>query len=317
MNLNLPIFEKVASCKNLLIAGMGGGFDLFCGLPIYFELQKRGQTVRLASLSFSDVVNFPGGTRLTKTLVGVDADYDRFVVYFPELYLAQWFQQKRNETVTIWCFQKTGTRPLLKNYQVLIDHLKIDGILLIDGGVDSLVRGDEEQTATLIEDATSLFVVNELSDIPVRLIGCIGFGAERDLAYPQIFENIATFTKAGGFWGGCSLSPQMWSYQAYEEAVLYVQGQPIQDPSVINSSIISAVRGEYGNFHLTEKTRGSRLKISPLMALYWFFELSVVAEHNLFLSYLRDTHTFMETLHVYLSVKKELRTRKTKKIFQP
>ncbi|MCK6628246.1 MAG: hypothetical protein L6R45_24105 [Anaerolineae bacterium] len=33
MNLNLPIFDQVAHCQNLLIAGMGGGFDLFCGLP--------------------------------------------------------------------------------------------------------------------------------------------------------------------------------------------------------------------------------------------------------------------------------------------
>ena len=317
MNLNLPIIEKVAGCKNLLIAGMGGGFDLFCGLPIYFELQRRGQTAHLANFSFSDVVNFSGGTRLTETLVGVDADYDQLVAYFPELHLTQWFKQKRNEAVTIWSFQKTGTRPLLKNYQILVDHLVIDGILLIDGGVDGLIRGDEEQTATLIEDAISLFVVNELTDIPVRLMACLGFGAELDLAYPQIFENIAALTKAGGFFGSCSLTPQMAAYQAYEEAVLYVQEQPIQDPSVINSSIISAVSGEYGNYHLTEKTRGSRLKISPLMALYWFFELSVVADYNLYLSHLRDTHIFMETLHAYLSVRQGLNVRKNNKVFQP
>jgi len=286
-------------------------------LPIYFELQKRGQTAHLANFSFSDVVNFTGGTRLTKTLVGVDSEYDGHMVYFPELLLAQWFKENRNETVAIWCFHKTGTAPLLKNYQVLVEHLKIDGILLIDGGVDSLVRGDEEQTATLIEDATSLFVVNELNDIPVRTVGCIGFGAELDLTYPQIFENIAALTKAGGFIGSCSLSPQMMAYQAYEEAVLFVQSQPIQAPSVINSSIISAVRGEYGDYHLTSKTRGSHLNISPLMPLYWFFELSVVADHNLFLSHLRGTHTFMETLFASLSVREGFKTRKNFKIFQP
>lgn len=317
MKLNLPIFDKVTDCKNLLIAGMGGGFDLFCGLPIYFELQNNGQTVHLANFSFSDVVNFSGGSRLTRTLVGVDADHDEFVPMFPELHLARWFKEKRNESVTIWCFQKTGTQPLLKNYQVLVEHLKIDGILLIDGGVDSLVRGDEEQTATLIEDATSLFVVNELTDIPVRIIGCSGFGAERDLTYPQIFENIAALTKAGGYFGSCSLVPQMESYQSYEEAVLYVQEQPVQDPSVINSSIISAVRGEYGNYHLTEKTRENWLNISPLMALYWFFELSLVADHNMFLSQLGGTQTFMETLQASLSVRKGLKTRKNNKIFQP
>ncbi len=38
MRLNLPILEQLAPCKNVLIAGMGGGFDVFCGLPLYFEL---------------------------------------------------------------------------------------------------------------------------------------------------------------------------------------------------------------------------------------------------------------------------------------
>ncbi len=317
MNLNLPILDQVANCKNLLIAGMGGGFDLFCGLPIYFELRKRGQTVHLANFSFSDITSFSGGTRLTPTLVGVDANYDRMVIYFPELYLAKWFQEKQDDPVTIWSFQKTGTAPLLKDYRVLVDHLDIDGILLIDGGVDSLVRGDEEETASLIEDSTSLFVVNELQDVPVRLMGCIGLGVELNLTFPQIFENIANLTKMGGFLGSCSLAPQMWSYQLYEESVLYVQSQRMQDPSVINSSIISAVRGEYGNHHLTKKTRGSRLNISPLMALYWFFDLPAVAEQNLFLSEIADTDTFMDAVQSYIPFRREVKVRMNNKIFQP
>ena len=97
MELNLPIFNKLSDCKNLLIAGMGGGFDLFCGLPIYFELRGRGQNVHLANFSFSDVERFSSGIRLTETLVGVTAEHEGIVIYFPELYLAQWFQKKRDE----------------------------------------------------------------------------------------------------------------------------------------------------------------------------------------------------------------------------
>jgi hypothetical protein len=317
MQLNIPVLEELTTCDNLLIAGMGGGFDLFCGLPIYFELVNRGQRVHLGNFSFSDVVNFTGGTRLTDTLVGVDADYDDYIVYFPELLLSQWFRETRNESVTVWCFHKTGTEPLLKNYRKLVEHLHIDGILLLDGGVDSLVRGDEEQTATLIEDATSLYAVNELRDLAVRIVGCIGLGAEQDLTYPHIFENIASLTKGGGFMGCCSLTPEMESYRSYEEAVLHVQKHPIQPPSVINSSIISAVRGEYGNYHFTEKTAGSRLNISPLMALYWFFNLSVLADQNLFLPNLRGTNTFMETVIASLTVRQRLKTRKNYKMFQP
>ncbi|MBN2006949.1 MAG: DUF1152 domain-containing protein [Anaerolineae bacterium] len=182
MDLNLPVLEQVSACENLLIAGMGGGFDVFYGLPIYFELCRRGKRVHLANYSFADLQLFDGGIRLSDTLLGVTADYEGVVIYFPELHLSRWFHQKRREDMTIWCFQKTGAAPLLKNYEMLVEHLGIDGILLIDGGVDSLVRGDESDTGTLIEDAISLFAVNELTRVRTRIVGCTAFGAEQDLA---------------------------------------------------------------------------------------------------------------------------------------
>ena len=40
--MNLPIIEQLAGCQRVLIAGMGGGFDVFCGVPIYLDLQARG-----------------------------------------------------------------------------------------------------------------------------------------------------------------------------------------------------------------------------------------------------------------------------------
>jgi hypothetical protein len=85
----------VADCETLLIAGMGVGFDVFCGLPIYLELQKRGQAVHLASYSFTDLEVFDAGVHLTETLVGVTADYDGLAFYFPEFYLGRWFRERR------------------------------------------------------------------------------------------------------------------------------------------------------------------------------------------------------------------------------
>ena len=310
MKLNLPIVDQVANCKNLLIAGMGGGFDLFCGLPIYFELIKNGKNVHLANYSFSDIANHSGGKRLTETLVGVDSEFEKFTTYFPELYLAKWFKEKQNESTIVWSFHKTGTGPLLTNYKILVDHLKIDGILLIDGGVDSLVRGDEVEMATLVEDAISLYAVNELIDIPVKIIGCIGFGAERNLSYTQILENISDLIMKEAFFGNCSLTNQMESYKKYEEAVLFVQDQEFQDPSVINSSIISSVQGRFGDYHLTTKTKGSVLKISPLMSQYWFFNLSSVAKNNYYLSQIEGTKTFMDTVHAVMELTNKINTRK-------
>ncbi|MFC1976156.1 DUF1152 domain-containing protein [Chloroflexota bacterium] len=314
MKLNLPILDQIADCQNLLIAGMGGGFDVFCGLPIFFELKQRGHTVHLANFSFADIVNFTGGIRLTDTLVGVTAEHEGYAIYFPELHLARWFHEQRDEALTIWCFHKTGADPLYKNYQVLVEHLSIDGILLIDGGVDSLMRGDEAAMGTVLEDGISLFVVNELTEVPTRLMASTAFGAERDIAYAHVFENIATLTQANAFLGACSLTPQMEVYQGYEEAVLYVQDQPFQDPSVINSSIVSAVQGHYGNYHFTEKTKGSRLWISPLMPLYWFFDLPLVARHNMLLSQLRGTKTISQALEIYATTASLVPRRKVSRI---
>jgi hypothetical protein len=311
INLNLPIEPLLAGCKNPLIVGMGGGFDVFCGLPIYLELRKRGWNAHLANFSFTEIARLKDGQRLTPTLVGIHAGVKDFAIYFPELYLAQWFAEKRNHTVTVWCFEKTGAGPLLDNYRVLVESLSIDGIVLIDGGVDSLMRGDEAQTGTMIEDAISLFAVNALSQIPIRVIACLGFGSEQDVSYTQVLENIATLTKAGGFLGACSLTPEMEAYRDYEEAVLYTQNKRYQDASVINSSIISAAHGEFGNYHLTEKTRGSRLWISPLMLLYWFFDLPTVARHNLFLPQLHETQTFMEAVFAARSALMDVPQRKT------
>jgi hypothetical protein len=205
-------------------------------------------------------------------------------------------------------------RPLLRNYEVLLDHLGCDGILLVDGGVDSLVQGDEAATGTHIEDATSLYVINALTQIPTRLLCSTALGAELGITYAHIFENIAALTAAGGFLGACALAPQMPAYQAYEDAVLYVQEQRYQDPSVINSSIISAVQGRYGDYHLTTKTHGSRLWISPLMTLYWFFDLPVVAAQNGFLDELAETDTFMQGVMAYMAYIRRIERRPDTKV---
>jgi hypothetical protein len=314
MELNLPILNQLSNCKNLLIAGMGGGFDIFCGLPIYFELKKHGFHAHLANFSFSDIENVDFGIRLTKTLVGITPKPERVFPYFPEFHLVNWFKEKRNEEITIWCFHKTGAAPLTENYKILAKHLSLDGILLVDGGVDSLVRGNEAELGIAIEDLTSLYAVNQLSDIPTRLVACIGFGVEQNLTHAHILENIATLTKEGGFLGSCSLTPQIESYQAYDDAVTHVQSNEFQDPSVINSSIVSATRGNYGDYHLTEKTKRSQLWISPLMPIYWFFDFDFVVKQNMLLSEIEGTMLFRDALYKVIAKVERISRRPASKI---
>lgn len=338
MQLNLPIYDRLAACNRILIAGMGGGFDIFCGLPLYLSLQERGHQVHLANLTFSPTHLIQGPTRLSSSLVGVTADTPSPMVgasplinahtgeaeplagltpYFPEHYLARWFRKRRSEEISIWCFDKVGVRPLIDDYRRLIAQLSIDGLVLIDGGVDSLVRGDEAHVGTFIEDAVSLAAVSVLDELPVRLLCCLGLGAEQDIAYAHIFENIAALAASGDFLGSCALLKQMPVYQAFEDAVLYVQGMPLQDPSVINSSIVSAIQGYYGDYHLTQKTHKSTLWISPLMALYWFFEASGVVGRSLLMGEILTTESFQEAMRALMLVRRRIPQRSPRRIPLP
>jgi hypothetical protein len=273
---------------------MGGGFDVFCGLPIYFELQQRGYKVHLANLTYSPIHEYKVDTWLTPSLVGIGSNSSRLSGYHPEYYLARWFHETKQERTTIWCFDSTGVVPLVESYRKLIETLKIEGIVLIDGGVDSLARGDEEMCGTVMEDFASLVAVSALQEIPIRIMACVGMGVEGDISHALILENIAEITKQGGFLGSSTLLPQVPACQKYESALEYVHKQPNQQPSVVNTSILSAMKGHFGNHHSTERTRGSELWISPLMSLYWFFSIDAVAEQNLFRAQLLETNSIQE-----------------------
>ena len=303
MHLNIPIAETLDGTRSILIAGMGGGFDVFCGLPLYFDLRERGHTVHLANYSFSDIENAPLASRFSPTLGAVTAADDGLDqhVYFPEYHLARWFDRHHGQSVPVWCFHKTGVRPLADNYRALTAELGIEVILLIDGGVDSLSRGDESGPGTLLEDAVSLAAVRELDGID-RWVVCCAMGAERQMAYGEILQNMAELVKTGAFLGACALTRRMASVREYEAAVEFVHDQPIQDPSVINASLLSALRGEYGDSHLTEKTRGSILNITPLMSLYWFFDFEAVAANNYLLGQIAHSDSFLDTYRRAIAV---------------
>ncbi len=65
-------------------------------------------------------------------------------------------------------------------------------------------------------------------------------------------------------------------------------------PSIVNTSIASALEGAFGDVHRTERTKGSELFISPLMSMYWAFELAGLVEEHLYLEALEGTETIWD-----------------------
>ena len=200
--LTLPFFSALSPAKRILLAGAGGGFDIFCGLPLYFALKTSGKQVFLANLSFTNLVDV-SGRRLTPALLEVSADSEgpRYINYFPEGYLCQWFRQQ-GEEVSLYCFERTGAIPLREAYLTLLDHLEIDTLLLVDGGTDSLMRGDEDGLGTPHEDVASLAAV---CDLPLqrKLLVCLGFGIDafHGVCHAHFLEAVAELTRCGAFLG--------------------------------------------------------------------------------------------------------------------
>jgi hypothetical protein len=76
--------------------------------------------------------------------------------------------------------------------------------------------------------------------------------------------------------------------------------------SIVSSSILDGIAGEFGNFHRTNRTEGSKLFINPLMGLYWGFQLEGVAKRNLYLDRIQTTNTRREISRIIDAFRSEI-----------
>jgi hypothetical protein len=295
--LCLPFFTELEQSETILLAGAGGGFDIFSGLPLYFGLRQAGKQVYLANLSFSHL-EAATGRQLAPAALEITADSQVIASYFPEYHLCRWFRSQ-GEEVPIYCFDRTGVRPLLEAYQAVVAHVGADTVVLVDGGTDSLMRGDEAGLGTPEEDIASIAAVDDL-EVARKYLVCLGFGVDafHGVCHAHALEAVAELTRQGGFLGSLSLVGEMPEVQRYAEATQAVFEAMPAHPSIVSASVLSALEGQYGDHHKTARTRGSTLWINPLMAVYWFFRLGPVARRLLYLEEVKTTRNYWEVIEV-------------------
>jgi len=291
--LEAPFIARLRTATSILIAGAGGGFDIFCGIPLAEALRGAGKTVHLSSLSFSVLDGLPG-VRPTPAVLTVNADTPNFRRYFPEQHLSRWYRERGIEQ-SIHCFDRVGAVALHEGYHALQQELGFDAILMVDGGTDSLMRGDEDGLGTPAEDMANIAAVESLT-VPMKMLACLGFGVDRyhGVSNELTLQAIAELTAAGGFLGTCGLTPAHAEVQAYREACAWVFSQMPQDISIVNSSILAALAGGYGDVHASDRTRGSALWVNPIMPIYWGFDLHSIARRVQYLDDMRRTTTWDE-----------------------
>jgi hypothetical protein len=290
----LPLFARLSNARRVLVAGAGGGFDVYAGLPLALALRAQGKDVHLANLTFT----YLGGTDAPLVfphLAEVRASTQGEDRYFPERTLARWLHA-HGLPDTVYAFEKVGVRPLRRCYETLVDRLDLDAIVLVDGGTDLLMRGDEAGLGTPEEDMSSLGAVAGLANGPTRLAACIGFGIDtyHGVCHAHFLENVAALSRDGGYLGAFSLPPTAPEVVAFLDAVAAAQASTPRRPSIVNGQIAAAVRGDFGDVRFTDRTADSELFVNPLMALYFAFELEAIARHSLYLANLEHTETIFE-----------------------
>lgn len=296
----VPLFASLSESRRVLIAGAGGGFDVMSGLPLAFALARLGKTVHLANLTFT----YLGGTDAQQVAPHVYEVRDSTVSeerYFPEKHLATWLKSTpagAGLEPCVYCIEKVGVAPMREAYRALVARLEVDTVILVDGGTDILMSGDEAGLGTPSEDITSLLAVDALEGIERKLVVAIGFGVDtfHGVAHADFLENVAALARDGGYLGAFSLHSGMPDVDAWLDAVDYVQRCTPGRESIVCASVADAVRGQFGDHRSVPRTLHSPtpLFINPLMSLVWSFELGAVAKRCLYRDYVSSTSTVFE-----------------------
>ncbi|UXY39229.1 DUF1152 domain-containing protein [Streptomyces albidocamelliae] len=291
-SLREPLFfTRLRGARRVLVAGAGGGFDVYAGLPLALALRSAGAEVHLANLSFADLYGLGLDHWVAPDVAAVDPETPLRGDYFPERSLARWLRS-RDLTDTVYAFPQTGVQPLRAAYRALLEHLGgVDAVVLVDGGTDILMHGDEHGLGTPEEDMASLAAVAGLDEVPERLVACLGFGvdAHHGVNHSLVLENLAALDRSGGYLGAFSLPRESAEGAAYLDAVAHAQQAHATHPSIVHGSVAAAVRGEFGDVRFTERTRGTELFVNPLMAMYFCVDLPALARANLYLGRLEET----------------------------
>ncbi|MBS2031729.1 MAG: DUF1152 domain-containing protein [Deltaproteobacteria bacterium] len=301
-----PIADSLSAAKRVLLAGCGGGYDVFGAIPLALELEERGVETHLANLSFTYLNGLQGALQESTVpdLYAVPGSAAVWDQYCPEAWLARFLSGKLGIDRPVWGFDKTGVMPLRRAYQHLISKLGIDALVLVDGGIDAVLKGNESALGTPEEDLTSLAAVRPI-ELPTKILACIGLGAElRDgICHEQAFTRMGELTALGGFLGVSALLASHGAGKRYAEAVEYAFANQQQTRrSHVHEVVLASARGETG-------LRGEWTWLSPLSSTYFFFDLHAVADSHLFLAHLEGTQNIWDVTARIEALRKDVTVR--------
>lgn len=175
------MYGHLKNSKNILISGCGGGYDIFCGLDLCFNLLEQNKKVILGNYSFTkEMLLRQTGKKIHECCYLIDKEskfdeeehinevlkeaFHTSDAFFKHTGMTreEYIQMNLNPhsskrkcyfpeyrlfqeiEIPIYCFTDCGIKHLVEAYDTIIDTENIDTIILVDGGTDSLMVGTEK-----------------------------------------------------------------------------------------------------------------------------------------------------------------------------
>lgn len=289
-----PLWAALAASERVLIAGAGGGFDVYVGLPIALRLAWQGKRVALANLTFSDLSRLSEVAWLGRSCARIGPSAPGRSDYFPERTLVRWL---RSEAIDwpVYALKRGGVQTVLDGYKQLVDDFKPDALILLDGGTDILLRGDESALGTPEEDAVSLVAASQL-ELVTKLVVTLGFGidAHHGVTATDVLTRLAELARHGAYLGALSIPPESPEAVAYVDAISHAALHNSARPSIVNGQIAAALLGAVGQPVLPGTPVVTDLFVNPLMAIYFTVQLDALADQLLYREAITASTTIAE-----------------------
>lgn len=264
-----------------LILGAGGGFDIYACLPWYLQLTKQQKDLcLLANYSFTDDL-YKYETYSNEWIVEINEDTEsttKNVDYFPEKYLAKSLNK------SIYAVRLIPNPLLEAELNKFVSKHQIKQIILVDGGVDSCLYGDELSIGSPLEDSQTIIACYRVSQhyqLPCKLMCCALHVDE--VSVETFIKHWNAMVKQGSDCHKIKLNKEIFPFDIYKEIV-----QAPKYASIIHESILASIeghRGKYQNPRLFPE-RIDDQKYMPILhddtACLWWLDIAEYVLYSLF-----------------------------------
>ena len=266
----------------IILSGCGGGYDVFCTIPLFFENKSKNKII--VSLSFTkkndleELVKKKEIDKLNNNLYLINAKKISNInnKYFPEYYLS------KNIDHSVYLILCDSTiNEIIKAYTVIIGKKTINEFYLVDGGCDVLLSGKESDLATPVEDMMHLKAVLNLQ-AQNKYVCAIGMPCDCNSVPKEELLNRLNELE------DILIEKYKWSLKDNNVSKYYeIVNKSRIEKTVVNSLICSALEGKTG-YYLPEKLKfrikKNNVEIDEHMITFVKYDLKKLSDRILYLN---------------------------------